>query len=86
MDASKWTPERREAFVRVVAAARAFVRAVDEFGEDDPSATAERHEELINALDAEGRVWDEGSDDPLTLACELSDSATAHDGRTVREG
>ena len=66
MGASKYAPERRAAFVRVVAAARAFVRSVDEFGEDDPGATAERHEELIHALDAEGRSWDEGSVEPPT--------------------
>lgn len=74
MNESKWTPKRRAAFVRVVAAARAFVRSVDEFGEDDPGATAERHEELINALDAEVRVWDDGPVEPSA------------DGRVTRTG
>lgn len=60
----KYTPERRKAFGRVVHAARAFVRAVDEFGEDNFSAVSERHVELINALDAEGRAWDEGPAPP----------------------
>lgn len=85
MSASKWTPERREAFVRVVAAARAFVRSVDEFGEDDRGATAERHEELINALDAEGRSWDEAPDAP-PVALEVETVEPPTNGRVTRRG
>lgn len=85
MSESKWTPERRAAFVRVVEAARAFVRSVDEFGEDDPGATAERHEELINALDAEKRAWDEGSDaPPVALEVETVEPPTRE--RVTRHG
>lgn len=85
MDESKWTPKRRAAFVRVVQAARFFVRAVDEFGDDDPGATAERHEELINALDAEGRTWDEGPDaPPVALEVETVEPPTRE--RVTRTG
>lgn len=58
MDASKWTPERREAFKGVVEAARRFVRTADEFADDHPEACGEDYEALVNAIDAEGRTWD----------------------------
>lgn len=60
MGASKWTPERREAFGRVVEAARRFVRTADEFGDDHPEACGEDMEALVSAIDAEGRAWDDG--------------------------
>lgn len=85
MGASKYTPERRAAFVRVVQAARFFVRAVDEFGEDDRSAHGERMEELVEALDAEGRAWDEGPEPPrVALEVETVEPPTGE--RVTRRG
>lgn len=81
----KYTPERRAAFARVVRAARSFVRAVDEFGEDDFSAVSERHVELINALDAEGRAWDEGPEPP-PVALEIETVDPPASGRVTRTG
>lgn len=83
MGASKYTPERRAAFVRVVQAARFFVRAVDEFGEDDRSAHG--MEELVEALDAEGRAWDEGPEPPrVALEVETVEPPTGE--RVTRRG
>lgn len=81
----KYTPERRAAFARVVQAARSFVRTVDEFGEDDFSAVSERHVELINALDAEARAWDEGPEPPrVALEVETVEPPTGE--RVTRRG
>mgnify|MGYP007071583109 CR=1 FL=1 len=81
----RYTPERRAAFARVVRAARSFVCAVDEFGEDDRSAHGERMEELINAIDAEARTWDEGPDaPPVALEVETVEPPTRE--RVTRRG
>ena len=71
MDVSKWTPERREAFKGVVEAARRFVRTADEFADDHPEACGEDYEALVNAIDAEGRTWDEGPCEPFLILPEL---------------
>ena len=85
MGADKYTPERRAAFARVVRAARSFVRAVDEFGEDDRGAHGERMEELVEALDAEGRAWDEGPElPPVALEVETVEPPTGE--RVTRHG
>lgn len=50
----KWTPARRAALRRTIEAARRFVRAADEFVPEDGANF------YPDALDAEGRAWDEG--------------------------
>lgn len=85
MDASKWTPERREAFKGVVEAARRFVRTADEFADDHPEACGEDYEALVNAIDAEGRTWDEGPDaQPVALEVETVEPPTRE--RVTRRG
>lgn len=63
----KWTPARRAALARVIARARAFVRCADEFAEDYHAALEEHHAALCDALDADGRAWDDGPDAVVTL-------------------
>ena len=84
MDTSKYTPERRAAFKRVVEASRRFVRTADEFGDDHPEACGEDMEALVSALDAEGRVWDEAPALPVALEIETVDPSAS--GRVTRTG
>lgn len=50
-------PEVIDAYQRVVACARAFVRCAEEFG-DDIGATAERYDALERSQERLSRVWE----------------------------
>lgn len=70
MNGPKWTPERRDAFKRVIESARRFVRTADEFAEDYPEACGEDLQALEEAMAAEGRAWD---DAPMKNVMSASD-------------
>lgn len=81
----KYTPERREAFKRVVDAARRFVRTADEFSDDFPEACGEDLQALEEALDDQARAWDEGPDaPPVALEVETVEPPTSE--RVTRTG
>lgn len=88
---AKWTPERRAALRRTIAAARRFVECADEFVPDDgtwfyPDALGEYGDALNDAIEAEAHAWDEGTPGPRALV----DSATLREeiagGLSRRDG
>lgn len=84
MGAEKYTPERREAFKRVVETARRFVRTADEFSEDFPEACGEDLQALEESLDEHARAWDEGPEPPVALEIETVEPPSSE--RVTRRG